>query len=300
MAGARVVADLQANHGRKTSLNVVQRLADAVGGVAQAKEESWHYATPELDEPVRSIGVGLDGTCMLLVEDGYRQAMVGTVSLYDRQGERLHTAYVAATPEYGKETFRQRLGREIEHAQELYPRAQLTAVADGSQDNWDFLGRYTADLCVDFFHAAGYLGGAAKAAHPSSFRQREEWLEERCHRLKHERGAAAAILAELEGLAERELSESAREDLDKALSYFRNQGGRMDYARRGRAKLPIGSGVTEAACKTLVKMRLCRSGAKWREQGAAVVLSLRALSYTPGRWEQFWAKVDRYGFPVEN
>src|SRR4051812_3464822 len=54
MAGARVVADLEANHGRKTSLNVAQRLADAVGSVAQAKEESWHYATPELDQPVRT------------------------------------------------------------------------------------------------------------------------------------------------------------------------------------------------------------------------------------------------------
>jgi hypothetical protein len=300
MAGARVVTDLQANHGRKTSLNVVQRLADAVGGVAQAKEEQWHYASPELEEPVRTIGVGLDGTCLLLVEDGYRQAMVGTISLYDRHGERLHTTYVAATPEYGKDTFQQRLGREIEHAQGLYPRAQVTGVADGAADNWDFLSRYTDDGCVDFHHVTGYLSGAAKAAHPSSFRQREEWLEERCHRLKHQAGAVGEILAELEGLTERELSESAREDLGKAVSYFRNQGGRMGYARRVRAKLPIGSGVTEAACKTLVKMRLCRSGAKWREQGAAVVLSLRALSYTPGRWEQFWSKVDRYGFPVEN
>jgi hypothetical protein len=300
MAGARVVADLQANHGRKTSLNVVQRLADAVGGVAQAKEEQWHYATPELGEPVHTIGIGLDGTCMLLVEDGYRQAMVGTVTLYDRDGERLHTTYVAATPEYGKDTFQQRLGREIEHARALYPRAQPTGVADGASDNWDFLGRYTDDACVDFHHATGYLSGAAKAAHPDSFRQRQEWLEERCHRLKHERGAAAAILAELEGLSGQALRESAREDLEKAISYFRNQGGRMDYARRVRAKLPIGSGVTEAACKTLVKMRLCRSGARWREEGAAIVLGLRALSYTAGRWEQFWAKVDRYGFPVEN
>ena len=57
--------------------------------------------------------------------------MVGTVSLYDRDGERLHTIYVAATPEYGKESFYQRLGREIEHAQQLYPRAQLIGVADG-------------------------------------------------------------------------------------------------------------------------------------------------------------------------
>jgi hypothetical protein len=263
MAGARVVADLRANHGRKTSLNVVQRLADAVGGVAQAKEEQWHYATPELDEPARTIGVGLDGTCLLLVEDGYRQAMVGTLSLYDRSGERLHTIYVAAAPEYGKEAFQQRLGREIEHARQVYPRAQVTGVAEGASDNSDFLGRYTDDACVDFHHATGYLGGAAKAAHPDSFRQRQEWLEERCHRLKHERGAAATLLAELEGLAGRELRESAREEQAKAISYFRNQGGRMDYARRVRARLPIGRGMTEAACKTLVKMRLCRSGAKW-------------------------------------
>ncbi|MCC6418395.1 MAG: hypothetical protein IT429_09155 [Gemmataceae bacterium] len=76
--------------------------------------------------------------------------------------------------------------------------------------------------------------------------------------------------------------------------------GKRAVARRVRAQLPSGSGVTEAACKTLVTMRLCRSGTRWWEEGAAAVLSLRALSYTAGRWEQFWAKVDRYGFPIEN
>ena len=39
-------------------------------------------------------------------------------------------------------------------------------------------------------------------------------------------------------------------------------------------------------------------GMKWTEEGASVVLSLRALSYTPERWGQFWEKVDRWGFPV--
>ena len=72
----------------------------------------------------------------------------------------------------------------------------------------------------------------------------------------------------------------------------------MGYAERLARKLPIGSGVTEAACKTIVKQRLCKSGQKWKEQGAAVVLSLRTLSYTAERWEQFWAKLDRYGFQV--
>src|SRR5262249_60694685 len=156
----------------------------------------------------------------------------------------------------------ERPGREIEPPRALSPQTKLTAVADGTSDNWDFLSRYSDDGCVDFYHATGYLSGAAKAAHPESFRQREDWLEERCHRLKHERGAAATVLIELEGLAGRELRESAREDLDKAIRYFRNQGGRMDYARRVRAKLTIGSGGTEAACKTLVKMRAGRSGAQ--------------------------------------
>jgi hypothetical protein len=45
-------------------------------------------------------------------------------------------------------------------------------------------------------------------------------------------------------------------------------------------------------------MRMCRSGAKWKTAGAGVVLSLRTLSYTEGRWEQFWAKIDQYGFPI--
>jgi hypothetical protein len=32
---------------------------------------------------------------------------------------------------------------------------------------------------------------------------------------------------------------------------------------------------------------------KWTEEGAAVVLSLRALSDTRERWGEFWSKVDR-------
>ena len=72
----------------------------------------------------------------------------------------------------------------------------------------------------------------------------------------------------------------------------------MDDAARVAAGEPIGTGMTEAACKVLVKQRLCGSGMKWKEAGAAAVLSLRCLSYTPERWSQFWAKIDRWGFPV--
>ncbi|HEX7635681.1 MAG TPA: hypothetical protein VF427_10430 [Noviherbaspirillum sp.] len=60
---------------------------------------------------------------------------------------------------------------------------------------------------------------------------------------------------------------------------------------------PIGSGVTEAACKTLLKQRLCRAGMRWTEQGGAGDLSLRALLPSETRWTQFWRKIEQFGVP---
>ncbi len=90
-----------------------------------------------------------------------------------------------------------------------------------------------------------------------------------------------------------------RTEVAEAITYFTNQGreGRMEYAPPVAAAIPIGSGVTAAACKVLVKQRLCGSGMKWREPGAVAVLSLRCLTYTSERWSQFWDRIDQYGFP---
>jgi len=70
----------------------------------------------------------------------------------------------------------------------------------------------------------------------------------------------------------------------------------MNYSQYTEKKLPIGSGVIEAACKVIVKQRLCQAGMRWKDAGVSVVLSLRALSQTPGRWQQFWGKFDQFGF----
>ena len=72
----------------------------------------------------------------------------------------------------------------------------------------------------------------------------------------------------------------------------------MNYSESIAANEPIGSGVTEAACKTIVKQRLCQSGMRWKDKGASTILSLRSLIKSDGRWKQFWAKVNQYGFPI--
>jgi hypothetical protein len=297
-ASPMVQRDLLENHGRDCARSSLQDLAEAVGSLAQAKEESWQYETPKLQKPVASVAIGMDGTCMLLCEDGYREAMTGTLTRYDRHGERQHTIYLAATPEYGKATFYERMDREIAHLKELYPEATYVGLADGARANWDYLERHTTVQVLDFYHAAEYIAQAAWAAYPQEAAQRELWTESHCHALKHKHGAATRLLKELEALRSPQLSRTIGQNLEQAITYFRHHKQRMQYARYRAQGLPIGSGVTEAACKTLVKQRLCCSGMKWVERGARIVLSLRALVLTNQRWQQFWAKINQYGFAL--
>ena len=36
------------------------------------KEEQWSYQLPELAADVATIGIGIDGTCLLMCADGWR------------------------------------------------------------------------------------------------------------------------------------------------------------------------------------------------------------------------------------
>jgi len=67
----------------------------------------------------------------------------------------------------------------------------------------------------------------------------------------------------------------------------------MQYAEFRAAGLPIGSGVSEAGCKELVKARFCRSGMRWKRASGAPILQLRAIKLSR-HWDSFWSKVMRY------
>lgn len=300
MNAAEACADLEENHQRKVSRHTVQSLADTVGGIAQLKEESWEYAIPELAGSVNTVVCSLDGAYLLTANAGWREAMVGTLSLYDANGERQHTTYFGAAPEYGKDTFLKRYEKELERLKARYPDAGYVGIADGSKSNWTFLSRHTSHQILDYYHATAYLGKAAHAAYPQKTGKprREQWLAERRHQLKHETGAAQTILEECyQFRKKRSLSRTVKEDLESTITYFENQKDKMDYAAHLQAKRPIGSGVVEAACKTLVKQRFCGAGMRWKDAGIKTVMSLRSLVLTTGRWEQFWWKVQKFGVP---
>ena len=302
-AGAdAVVDDLRECHHRKISNRYVKSLGDTVGAYAVAKEETWNYALPKFERPCASIAIGVDGTCMLLHEDGWREAMAGTIAFYDAQGERLHTIYAGATPEYGKEKFHTKFHREVDRVKEAYPNVPYIGLGDGAADNWSYLKPMTDQQTLDFYHASEYVGKAAAVMFKGAKKkdEREAWLENQLHQLKHKQGAASRLLSVLEEFVSTRPVNNA-EDRKKILSsitYLENQKGRMKYSYSVERNWPIGSGVTEAACKTLIKHRLCKSGSRWKDDGALAVLSIRGLRLTPGRWHEFWRNIDQYGCPT--
>lgn len=292
-----VAEDLSNNHGRHVARSFLQNVVEVIGSIAEATEEEWMYATPEQKEPVATVAISLDGTCVLMRKDGYREAMTGNISLYNKQGERLHTIYIGAAPEYGKEKFLERFEKEIYAIKLQYPNAKYIGIADGAKLNWKFLEKHTRYQILDFYHATEYLAKAAKAKFPrfSDEAKRKEWLDDACHSLKHEENAATTLLKEITDIPIKGLSCENKDKLKAAISYFTNQKSRMYYNQYREMNIPIGSGVTEAACKTLVKQRLCQSGMKWGEKGARLLLCLRALVCTPSRFDQFWERINVTG-----
>jgi len=293
-----VCRDLSENHNRKVSRSFVQNIVDWVGAIACAKEQLWEYQTPQLDQHVASIVVSLDGAHILIRDDGWREAMVGVISLYSSKGERLHSIYIGNSPEYGKKKFKQRLEREVLNIKNKYPKALYIGIADGAVDNWNFLNKYTELQLLDYYHVTEYLQKVAMASYPQKTgkAKRQEWMSTRCSELKHDSNTVVSLINEMEKLARKtSLSTKVKSDLLKAMTYFKNHRNMMNYPKHIEQNLPIGSGVTEAACKTLVKQRLCCSGMRWKKHGAQIVLTLRALVQSGDRWNQFWSKISRYG-----
>lgn len=166
---------------------------------------------------------------------------------------------------------------------------QQIALSDGGAGLEEFFRKnFPRAVCIlDFWHAKEHLVELSLAWFGSDEGARQAWLDEQCHRLKHEGGTA--VLAELESLDARSRGESVQQAHREHTQYFRNHVHRMDYPTYCRNGWQIGSGPVEAACKTVVAERLKCSGMRWGEDGADAVCHLRALYLSePNQWDAFW------------
>ncbi len=219
---------------------------------------------------------------------GYNEASCGTLTFYDGAGEPLQTRRLARMPEAGKTTLKASLTSELVHVLTQRPDLRVVTIADGANDNWAFLcqlpeGRAGYQI-VDFFHAAEHLAEAMVAVHGEGTVRFNREFEKYRHILRHETDGVDKVIRHLRYLAGKH---PRSRSLATALGYFRHRRHRMRYATFARQHLPIGSGIIEASCKTLVSQRLKRSGMRWRHDGGQAILTLRALEQSD-RFDRAW------------
>ena len=217
---------------------------------------------------------------------GYQEVGCATVSYYDRHGERLGTRRMARMPETNKATLKRQLTAEVMGALIQRPDLRVVKVADGAPDNWSYLGEtlpFGVEV-LDFYHATEHLGAALAAAYGEGTPPYQERVETLRTVLRDDPQGVDKVLGALSRLRTRY---PRRQAIHKALAYFREHRHRMPYAHLRAQNLPIGSGVVEAACKTLVSQRLKRSGMRWRTAGGQAILTFRALCQSE-RFERAW------------
>lgn len=292
----------------------VRRLRDVVAAVAQGMSEHRHQAQVDrlliwLKEAAEGSGpwktilaVGRDGIMLPIVaSQKYKEGAAATISVYNRWGKRLGTVYLGQMPEEYQRAISDQLTQLLTDvlAQWKGPMPRLVYVTDAGFHPTDYFQRVLSRMrhprdgkkltwlwIVDYYHACQYITkigqsifGPGRAAHAWSKKMRR-WLKTKprgVSRVLHSAGALRSI----RGL----ISPEAGDDYESACQYLRNHACSMDYAGYQQRKLPIGSGVTEAACKTIFTQRFKRSGMKWKLAGGAPVLALRTLDLS-GVWEQ--------------
>lgn len=273
-------------------------------------------------EGAKALVVSADGATVLMNEKGvhfgrprgrpggdaseekptaYRVAMVGTVSHYGAPREagkgpqRLQSRYVGQMPEEGWPTFKALFGAEVDDAEaRLAPEVARILLLDGSRQLWSYFDndpRYDGyHRGIDFWHAVDHLSVAAEALFGSG-KMATRWYDKYRLTLRDCADGAKRILHSIDYYATKYTrSKTSQKHLNEERTYFKRNARLMNYATFRANGWPIGSGPVEAACKTLIKTRLCRSGMRWTREGGQHILYLR-VAVKSDRWEQTWKQI---------
>jgi hypothetical protein len=253
------------------------------------------------------LSVGRDGITLGVRCKGgsiFEVATTGTVSVLDRRGRRLSTVYLAYTPEPGQGQMSQALTRLLRAvlARWTGPLPRLCYVTDAGDNETTYYDRVLRRMrhprtgaplewirVVDYYHASERLWTMAEQLFGKG-RRAAAWVRKLQKWLKKP-GGVNRVLHSAAALREQgALQGKRRAAFQKAYRYLRDRMGYMRYAEYQRQGIPLGSGVTEAGCKTVYTQRLKLSGMRWQRAGAQLILNLRVLQLS-GVWDAAYARV---------
>jgi len=320
---AAVLARLKQQHnvawGAERLRDVVQQVGQAMEGLLREHQafkilELLERATASRGNRKPVLSVGRDGISLCEYKHRfYEVATTGTITVYDRTGNRLGTVYLALPPELGQQEMSDQLTaliQEVLHRWEgSLPR--LAYVTDAGDSETRYYRRVLRKMrhprtgeqlkwirIVDYYHASERIWAMAHALFAGDERKAQSWARRMCRLLKKPNGPSRVLHSAGAHHARLKLSKTREDEYAKASNYIRTRTQFMQYADYKADHLPLGSGVTEAACKTIFTQRLKLSGMRWTKQGARTILTLRIVVLS-GIWDNVYTGVLESNNPRE-
>jgi hypothetical protein len=231
----------------------------------------------------------------------YKNAMCGSFTYYHikqegtgaNKPERLQSRYIAHMPEDSYPSFKAKFENEIaHHIKEAHIHIPKILLCDGHKSIWGYIntsGLYNDfEKLIDFYHAMEHLSKLSEWIFGKASPQGQNWYEKmKGCLLNNDEGVAQLIKSSMYYLKTKKISKKRKEGATKELNYFKRNKALMGYKRFRDNGWPIGSGVIEAACKSIIKQRMCRSGQRWSREKGQYILTLRTLVKS-NRWEETW------------
>jgi hypothetical protein len=217
----------------------------------------------------------------------WHEAAVGTVAYFDTAGNRLKTVYLARMPEPFKATLTAGLEAELRAVVEELPDVNVCFASDGAAPQWTALDAMRSRLpasatghrmaLVDAFHVAQYVQLAANAIEGENTSTAKILAATWRETIKEEADGVSRVLRAMRSRRSKASTKTARKDLKRAIDYIAHQHrlGRMNYPDALARNYPIGTGVTEAAAKTVVGTRMKRAGARFSQHGGQTIMLFR-------------------------
>lgn len=233
-------------------------------------------------------------------KSAYKNAVCGTVSFYNiekaeetnkNKAIRTMTKYVSRMPQERYPKFKHEFENEIKHCTTTNPQKKIL-LTDGHKSIQGYIRENPlfADFVwmFDFFHAAEHLSKLSELIFGKSNKKGQKWYTKKRHELKYSENGVVNVIRSAEYYIKNKLTNKNKiMESNKELNYFKKHKKRMNYKLHIDNGWPIGSGVVEAACKSVVKQRMCRSGQRWTRNGGQKILDLRTFVKSK-RWDEFW------------
>lgn len=140
------------------------------------------------------------------------------------------------------------------------------------------------DKVLDYYHLGEHISDAANVCFGQGSQKAQDWRDGIIEML-FEEGPIAA-LAQIENTRKLLRAPGKREKLSQLSGYMSNRLEMLDYAKFIAAGYDIGSGPTEAMCKTLTR-RLKGGGMKWDVCNAQSIMTLAAIQQSR-LWNTYW------------